>query len=610
MKIEPLEKSTIINHKSKKNMKKDIRTKQDIERAVKLFEQRKEILSLPADRALERILDSKHPAAVVHSFSEQDFYSLIHDIGLKDSLPLLSLASSRQWEYMLDAEAWEKDRIDIQSAVKWLDLLFKADSNRFIKWFLDKKIEFIEFCLFKNIEVKIREHDQDPSDFGDDFFTHDETFYVRIIDDDSMPEFKNADENIRKEFFTTFINRLAAYDHVTYQKVLLEFPSVIPAETEEETYRLRNIRLAEKGFLPFDEAIGIYQPLKPGDLDKRSTKNISVTSNQDSILPVSLYSIRMLKEDNLFTGSLQMIEADDVLLRIQSEFAGLANQIISADQKPIRDRNELNNVVRKACGYISIGLERLTGEDRKLDKNRCAVLLQKHLLSQIFRLGYGLALELKWRAEKWRTRSWFAKQGLLLSFWGEEWLGVLGGLLIKKPLFYDNYKTGVLYREFFSISDIKKTENILDEIIAFDDLFSLMAIEFKPLSSRMLTYKNFILTLWARHYLGFSDELIPLTIDEFRILFDDLFTGLPESAMESGPESDRDKSNKISISMKESFLNWLTEKAGIKHYDISQRLGQTLENLFCEIENEYGHVLKKDLDPRYIYLFLVRDNKT
>ncbi|MEA3280378.1 MAG: DUF6178 family protein [Thermodesulfobacteriota bacterium] len=588
-------------------MKKDSRTKQDIERAGKLFEQRNEILSLPADRALERILDSKHPAAVVHSFQEQDLYFLIHDIGLKDSLPLLSLASSRQWEYMLDIEAWEKDRIDIKSAVKWLDLLFRADSNRFIKWFLDKKTEFIEFCLFKNIEVKIREHDQDPSDFGDDFFTHDNTFYVRIIDNAFIPEFKNADEDIRKKFLAAFIKHLAAYDHITYQKVLLEFPAVIPAETEEEAYRLRNVRLAEKGFLPFDEAIGIYQPLKPQALiDKRSTKNISVISDQKSTLPVSFYSIRMLKEDNLFTGSLQMIEAADVLLQIQSEFAGLANQIISADQKPIRDREELNNIVGKACGYISMGLERLTEEDRKPDKSRCAVLLQKHLLSQLFRLGYGLTLELKWRAEKWRSKSWFAKQGLPLSFWGEEWLGLLGGLLIKKPLFYDNYKTGVLYREFFSISDIKKTENVLDEIIAFDDLFSLMAIELKPLPDRMLTHKNLILTLWARHYLGFSDKLIPLAIDEFRILFDDLFAGLPTS----DPKSDRGRSNKISISMKESFLDWLTEKAGIKHYDITQRLDQTLENLFCEIESEYGHVSKKDLDSRYIYLFLVRHKKS
>jgi len=41
--------------------------------------------------------------------------------------------------------------------------------------------------------------------------------------------------------------------------VLLEATHVIPAETEEEELRWRNVRLAEKGFLAFDEAIGIYQ---------------------------------------------------------------------------------------------------------------------------------------------------------------------------------------------------------------------------------------------------------------------------------------------------------------------------------------------------------------
>jgi len=33
-------------------------------------------------------------------------------------------------------------------------------------------------------------------------------------------------------------------------------------------------------------------------------------------------------------------------------------------------------------------------------------------------------------------------------------MGVLGGILLKKPLFYDNYKTGVLYREFTSAEDV------------------------------------------------------------------------------------------------------------------------------------------------------------
>ena len=144
------------------------------------------------------------------------------------------------------------------------------------------------------------------------------------------------------------------------------------------------------------------------------------------------------------------------------------------------------------------------------------------MLSDIFRVGYSLCVELKWRAEKWRSKSWFAKNGLSLSFWDEEWLGVLGGLLIKKPLCYDNYKTtSSLYREFSSIEDIRKAENVLNEIIAFDDLLYLMTIKFEAIADRAITYKNLILTLWARHYLGLSEGLAPLSLDELKTFFDD-----------------------------------------------------------------------------------------
>ncbi|MCK4469637.1 MAG: hypothetical protein KAU60_14935, partial [Desulfobacterales bacterium] len=249
-------------------MNKDIQNKKSMKPAQRLSVQRKEILSLPTDRALDYILDAPHPSAIVHSFPEEDLYFLVHDIGLEDSLPLLSLASSKQWEYMLDIEVWEKDRIEIRSVTKWLDLLFRADSNRFIKWFLGKKLEFIEFYLFKNIEVIIREHDQDPSDLGKGLFTLDDTLYIRFIDYPFEAESDDKFQEIRNKFLTNFMHRLAAYDFITYQKVLLESSSIIPAESEEEAYRLRNVGLAEKGFLPFDEAIGIYQPLRPQDIER------------------------------------------------------------------------------------------------------------------------------------------------------------------------------------------------------------------------------------------------------------------------------------------------------------------------------------------------------
>jgi len=583
-------------------MNKDTQNKKLMKPAQRLSMQRKEILSLPADKALDYILDAPNPSAIVHSFPEEDLYFLVHDIGLEDSLSLLSLASNKQWEYMLDIEIWEKDRIGIIPVTKWLDLLFRADANRFIKWFLSKKLEFIEFYLFKNIEVIIREHDQDPSDLGQGLFTLDDTFYIRFSDYSFEAKSDNKFQEIRDKFLTNFMHRLAAYDLLTYQNVLLESSGIIPAESEEESYRLRNVRLAEKGFLPFDKAIGIYQSLRPQDIDRYGEKYIlpgsDPDSGPDSHFPVPAYTVGIIKEDNLFTEALQTIKAEDVLLQIQSEFAGLANQIIAADQKNIRNRDELRNVVKKACGYISIGLEHLTGANKVLDINQSAALIQKYILSHIFRVGYTLCLELKWKAEKWRSKSWFAKKGLALGFWDEEWLGVLGGLLIKKPLFYDNYKiTSSLYREFFSIEDIRKAEKVLNEIIAFDDLLSLMTIKLETTGDRAITYKNLILTLWARHYLELSEELAPLSLDELKTFFDDLLI--------TPQKSGRDKLRKTGISMKELFLNWISEKTGLNIYEITQKLGQTLENLFNSIESEYGAVSKKDLDPRYIYLFLV-----
>ena len=249
--------------------------------------------------------------------------------------------------------------------------------------------------------------------------------------------------------------------------------------------------------------------------------------------------------------------------------------------------------MKKASGYISIGLERLTGEQDKREVKRTAALMQQFMLSQIFRVGFGSALELKWRAEKWRKESWFESQGLPLNFWDETWLGVLGGLLVKKPMFYDGYQTGELYREFVSMDDIRATEIVLNEMIEFDRLLSHMRLKVEPVSEGLLTHKNLILTLWARNSVGLSEELLPIPLNDFKLFFDDLLDG-------------KDIPRKTRRSMKEAFLKWLSNRSGLDGYEISQRLGQTLENLFNEIEAEYGEVSRNDLDPKYIHLFLIK----
>ena len=539
-----------------------------LERIKQLQEKRQQILALSPQEALDRILQDPQQLPLVHSFPEQDLYFLIHDIGPEDALPVLALASEKQWDHIVDLEAWQKDRIDIKSVSRWLGLLLDADPQRFIRWFLEQKLEFIEFYLFKNIEVRVREHDQDPSELGDDFLTLDDIYYIRFIDPPVEGEANQITDAQRKAFLTKLIKHLADFDHRTYQHVMLEATHVLPAESEENCYHWRKVRLAEKGFLPFDEAVGIYQPIKPQDISKYRINRIADSDDTPSLLPISLYPIRLLKEDNHFTRALVTLAGAPQLPDIQAEFANLCNRVIVADHKTVRDRDALREIVNKACGFISLGIERLVKDQTEVNPRQAAELFIKYPLTQIFRVGFGGVLELKWRADKRLYQCWFAAAGLRLTFWGEQWLGVLGGLLLKKPLFYDNYQIGVLYREFSNLADIRMTEDSFNQIKALDDLLSLMTITLAhPSSYGFLTYKNLVLTLWARHYLKLSAKpLQALALKDFKPFFEDLLPGRTETG--------GDKPRAIPQAMKNHFLDWLGAETGLRDFEITEGLGQ------------------------------------
>jgi hypothetical protein len=566
-----------------------------------LQRERHEILALPPEEALNRILSAREPAALVHSIPESDLYLLVHDIGPEDALPLLALASDKQWEHIVDLESWAKDRIEVHSVTRWLNLLLESDPQRFLRWCLKDHLEFVEFYLFHTIEVRVLEHDQDPSEFGDDFFTLDGTYFIRFLKLPPVLDGSAIGEEERKEFLMKLLQRLSAHDHLVFMNVLLEATHVIPAETEEDEYHWRTVRLAEKGFLPFDEAIGIYQPVQPQDLEDRAPKHIPHRRQERSPLPVPIYPLREMEADNHFSRALDRIEPQDILTQVQWEFANLCNQIIVADHKTIRGRAQLHDIVKKACGYISMGLERLraTGEN-EVDSRQAAAALIRHPLAQVFRLGFGAALELKWEAEKWLSRCWFAASGLRLTFWGEQWMGVLGGLLLKKPLYYDNYKTGVLYREFVALEDVALTERILRRVQAVDRLLSVMNFQLGPVSQYgFLTYKNLILSRWAGHCLGLREEgLAAIPVSAFKAFYAELLPG--ESS------TDLAAPRRIPEAMKSSFIAWLARETGLKDVEITENLGRIFEDLFGEIEAEYGRVTAKDLDPRFVQHFLLK----
>ncbi len=540
----------------------------------------KDLLAASGKKALQLILDSPTPAHLVQSLAEEDLFWLVQEIGPEDALPILSLASNDQWQYLLDLEVWEKDHLGSASVNRWLALLLKADPHRFLIWGLRDNIEFIELHLSRNIDVRIQEEDESPSDFEEGYFTLDGVFYIRI-------RHKKYDETI-----TDFLKRLADHDLNRFHQVMLELVTVQPWETEENLYRLRNVRLAEKGFLPFEEAVGIYQHVDAENLLKKGGQVEKAKLEPHLPQPVSVSQSLHIQDQGLFFMSLRRIGDHHTLERLQMEFAGMCNQIISADSLSVREKEDLAAVVRKACGYLDIGLQKLDGTD----PDKGARLIQAHALNQIFRVGYGTGLELKWKTEKWFKNSWFVNQTLGLAFWGRQWEGILGGLLRKRPLYYAGLSEGEPYREFKALEEITHCHKAVDQIMAMDRLLSLVlthgSLAHRIKADQPLNYKNLLLTCWARNQLGLSEAVKPLLVEELKAFFRNLWR----------PGG---KPRRVEKGMRQSFWDWLMGRSGLAAAEIQNQVGVVLDSLFRELENEYGSVSIEDLDPRYVRHVLV-----
>ncbi len=575
-----------------------------LDKAAALVQKRKDILSASPEKALETLISSDLPASLVQSFSEQDLYFLCHTIGIADAIPVLAMATSEQWGYMLDMEVWSRDLLNMDSVTRWFRALLLADGRRLVRWLLVERLEFIELYLFRNIDVIVREENQDPSEIPDEYFTVDDYFYVRVKEKPEILPERGDDDMITQEdldlVIRELLEKILELDHGLYQNVMLESMGVVPAEVEEDVFRLRNVRLAEHGFLPFDESAEVFSPVTLDNIKSMSVSRKIQGVDVNDPLKFPLVHLSGIHGTSHFSQAIAHVDGLFDRGEFEMEFAALCNQIITAEQNMIREKETLAKIVNKASSYVSLGLEIIQGPKKEDDNNfgfLCASLIKQYSLKNLFRLGYGRILELKHMAERLSRDSWFSREKLPLSFWGENYLGILGGLLVKRPVFYDPGASGSLYREFEKRDDLERTENILSDIRIFDDLLSLVMPRIDRFKGFFITYDNVLLTLWAHRQAGHGEHNEgPVSLTDFIFFFNRLWVSGERSVTRPGV---------ICETAKTDFLQFLSTRSGLKDVEISQRLGRVLEKIFNDIEKEYGAVREKDLDPRYITHFCV-----
>lgn len=560
---------------------------------LKLRTIRHEILVSESEKALDLILDAAAPASLVQSFPDQDLYYLLHKIGPDDFIPVLSMATSDQWEYILDVEAWDNDRLDIDNITKTFDLLFQADPQRLLRWTIMEKPGFVEFYLNKNMDIYVREHDDTPPEDFDDYITIDDKFYFRFPgkpDTTDEDQVKPKDGPEAWELIEKMVKAVAQMDLTVFHGLMLETTAVLPAEAEEEEFRLKNLRLAEKGFLPAHEAVGIYQPTRLSALRRRPDMAIFKQESFDPDIPMPpQFFSRFIEGDDLFVKTLKFFDAA-TMLHLESELAALINKVISADKIKLRSKEDLERAISKTCAYLNLGLEVILVKEFKPELARNVI--QDYFLEDIFRTGSRAGIRLRTKAVNWFKQSFMNNNNLPLSFLGEAYLGIIGGLLLDRPLHFDNYEDGVLYRDFKFLSDIETAGRALEQIISLDTVLGRMDVDIRSFKQGMLTYKTLILTLWAKHRLGLPSDLEPIDIKKFKQFFTALF-----------PISDTEDSTRIQL---DDLGFFISETTGLEDPDLPQAFHGVLTDLINELKAEYGSVDPNDIDPRFIPHFLLK----
>ncbi|RLB43976.1 MAG: hypothetical protein DRH12_01295 [Deltaproteobacteria bacterium] len=530
---------------------------------------------------LKSILELEDPEKAVQALSPQDYYWLIKKIGEDDCLPILELGNTRQWHHVMDLEIWERDRIDLSQASLWMKRLQIADGHELAKWLYTEGQHFAYYYFFKTLEIRIVGHD-DPVDLPEGFFTLDGVFYVRSKD----PELRESVQRI--------LEAMASLDLERYHTLLVGLSGVLPAELEEEMFRLRNIRIAEYGFLPFDEAMSVYSALPPRAVvrdNSQQEENVVSIEDEDVKSIIPLAPLYHAQQSSLLVRVASQSRDEEFLERLRLEFAGLCNQILSAEGLRIDRFEVLVKTCRRAAGYLNVALEKLCN----IDLTAAEQILRKNPLLNVFRVGFGLALRLKWDVERWIKQSWFARAGLSVNFWGDKWGSVLSGILQKKPLYYVGDREGELYRDFEALEEVEEVRTVFMRCRALDALLAQLSptIKSKEEVEQEVTFHGILFTFWGHHLLGHALTHSPFGIDDAKKLLGKLRAGekRPPYKMEEH---------------KEVFVRYYRNLGSSLERNDQLLLAETLSLLWEEFQEEYQWVDIGYLDPRFSKFLRIR----
>jgi hypothetical protein len=399
-----------------------------------------------ARKQAHQVLDRKDADEAIRALSEVEAYHLVKELGLEDSLPVLSALEPHQTRALFDLDVWHDGRPDLEDTLVWLHAFRESDFEALHRAARSIDPELLALLFRRRLLIATVSPDDDPEKTGAPIpdwaidppesilplvETADRRFIVaaRAIDEEEELDegHRPIDEESRKAILALVdaLYRDADFDFVA--AALKTAQDDLSSALEDDARRFREARLEDLGFPSLERALELYAPIDPQRVLEISEARLPVA---DLHLP-AVYAERFAK--GLFQEVLSAIESADEIRRIEGELVALSNAAAVADRIEPGNAEALIEVLERARAYIELALGWQVEPDALIDVG--VERLLHHSVRTLFRIGYALTLQLAQRAERLVRGRAFALGSEPLALLREEDRQVFTALKGKRPRF-------------------------------------------------------------------------------------------------------------------------------------------------------------------------------
>jgi hypothetical protein len=391
-------------------------------------------------RRADVLLSGPEPERAIRALPGDEFYYVIHELGLNDAGDILALARPEQIQAALDFALWERSELVPERVGEWLEALSDATPERISAWVQGLDVELFALLLRKTSRVYDLSQEEAPDEpVGTLYPTPDNLFVLDVwgvTNEGASDQGEQQEAPSSARAIIRILDGLYRDDRHFARRLLVGARSELDSELEELAYRWRQGRMEDLGFADYYEALEVYRELDPatvrlgestpGALRTRPT-DVRDGVDAPSRAPSALVE-RMAHGSSPFARAVQGVSSADEVSELHFSLVALTNRVLAADRVTPGDDAAVAATLERLLATLDLGVELLA----RGDAEREVQAVRTVALTRLFRLGVSLIGKVKRLATTLRRKGPFAAVGHLLVE-PEEAL-VLEAILQHRPL--------------------------------------------------------------------------------------------------------------------------------------------------------------------------------